>query len=305
MPLFLGQKICDDLNLFPGALKLAQEDGPWQNDAVAYQYDALGRLANHSSALGSFDYAYLGQTGQPARLRLSGTSIGSDWEYLGNDGDRRLSAITHSGRTRGYRYTTTAEGLATQAQETATATAPTPATWNNAGRLSAAQGLPSGQYGYAYDPVGNLDAITGPNGAASLPANSLNQVAAANGQPWAYDAAGNLTDDGTRSYQWDAAGRLVRIGYKSAPAKNTSFRYDGLGRRVSIRSDNGTGFVFEFRYLWCGEALCQARTTADAPVRRYYPEGEVRPLGNMRLYHARDRLASARLGSARWDYLRH
>ena len=67
-----------------GALQLAQEDGPYSNDTIGYQYDALGRLATRTvagsaetfsydtlnrlttqgNALGTFDLGYLGQTGQ-------------------------------------------------------------------------------------------------------------------------------------------------------------------------------------------------------------------------------------------------
>ena len=66
----------------PGALQVAAVDGPWDNDTVTYQYDALGRVTNRAinggpqtwtydalgrttnvvNALGSFAYAYDGVT---------------------------------------------------------------------------------------------------------------------------------------------------------------------------------------------------------------------------------------------------
>lgn len=58
--------------------------------------------------------------------------------------------------------------------------------------------------------------------------NSLNQIDLRNAQPFTYDAAGNLTDDGIRTYAWDAEQRLIRIGYRATPAVSTTLRYDGL-----------------------------------------------------------------------------
>ncbi len=49
------------------------------------------------------------------------------------------------------------------------------------------------------------------------------------GQPFVHDAAGNLTDDGTRTYAWDAEQRLVRIGY-TGTGRSSEFRYDAFGR---------------------------------------------------------------------------
>ena len=46
------------------------------------------------------------------------------------------------------------------------------------------------------------------------------------------DAAGNTLDDGVRTSEWDAAGRLATIAYNNHPELKSEFRYDGLGRRV-------------------------------------------------------------------------
>ena len=53
-------------------------------------------------------------------------------------------------------------------------------------------------------------------------------------QIFVYDAAGNLTDDGAgKTFEWDAANRLMAINYLSS-GNRTEFAYDGLGRRVKI-----------------------------------------------------------------------
>ena len=44
-----------------------------------------------------------------------------------------------------------------------------------------------------------------------------------------YDANGNMTSDGTKTYVWDARDRLVQI--RTGATVNASFTYDALGRR--------------------------------------------------------------------------
>ena len=66
-----------------------------------------------------------------------------------------------------------------------------------------------------------------------------------------YDAAGNLLDDGQRSYAWDAEQRLICIRY-GGTNQSTEFRYDGLGRRTSVREYTDSWSYIETRYLWCG-----------------------------------------------------
>jgi RHS repeat-associated protein len=64
----------------------------------------------------------------------------------------------------------------------------------------------------------------------------------------AYDANGNLTSDGTRFYDWDAANRLLRV----TEGANTlvTFTYDASGRRSSkSASGNTTTYVYDDAHL--------------------------------------------------------
>jgi RHS repeat-associated protein len=93
---------------------------------------------------------------------------------------------------------------------------------------------------YDYDPIGNR------NGTYGYAANSLNQYTAAPGQgAFSYDANGNLTGDGTRSYAYDAENRLITVTQGGA---SWSYVYDYLGRRVQ---KSGTGLATT-RYLYDG-----------------------------------------------------
>ncbi len=55
--------------------------------------------------------------------------------------------------------------------------------------------------------------------------NAINQVGEVNGVAMTYDANGNLTNDGTNTYVWDRANRLLSVG-------SSVYAYDGMNNRV-------------------------------------------------------------------------
>jgi RHS repeat-associated protein len=100
---------------------------------------------------------------------------------------------------------------------------------------------------------------------------------------------GTLTDDGTRTYHYDAENRLVRV--VSPLGKESGFAYDGFGRR--ILQEEKSSFLSKLNpLLWCGASICRSVGVDDFIVRRYYPQGELR--AGQRLYYARDHLGSVR-----------
>ena len=116
------------------------------------------------------------------------------------------------------------------------------------------------------------------------------------GTAYTYDANGNLTADGVRTYAWDAEDRLVTIGYTAQAGRLTTFAYDGLSRRISKSSKpNTAGAAVLTKYIWCGQALCQSRSAAGAVTRRYLAEGEYVPgTTPIRYYYATDQIGSVR-----------
>ncbi len=95
-------------------------------------------------------------------------------------------------------------------------------TYDGADRLQQADYEPGTDYDYDYDLAGNL---TDNNGTART-YNAANQLTANGSRNLTYDANGNLTSDGVNTYTWDRANRLTQAG-------NTAYTYDGLGNRVS------------------------------------------------------------------------
>ncbi len=74
-------------------------------------------------------------------------------------------------------------------------------------------GNPAGDLEYAYDADGRVIQKTGSLAAVQLPSpvtgntfNADNEMISFNGTAMSYDADGNLTNDGTNSYIWDARG---------------------------------------------------------------------------------------------------
>jgi RHS repeat-associated protein len=78
-----------------------------------------------------------------------------------------------------------------------------------------------------------------PQAVAGNTFNAANEMTSFNGTPMTYDANGNLTNDGTNTYAWDARNHLVGISGGST----ASFVYDADGRRA-LKSINGTTTQF-------------------------------------------------------------
>lgn len=106
--------------------------------------------------------------------------------------------------------------------------------YNRRSELAAAT-VGTNRYGYTYDTIGNrlwsaANAVTN-----SYTANSLNQYTAISaGANPVYDADGNMTDDGTFAYSYDAENRLVSA-YPVLPSVGSvavENHYDHRHRRV-------------------------------------------------------------------------
>ena len=108
---------------------------------------------------------------------------------------------------------------------------------------------PLGNLAYAYDALGQRTNITGslaPNtlpGAITNATNDLaNRVTNWNGTNIVYDLNGNILNDGTRTYTWDARNRLTSI----AGPVNASFQYDPFGRRIrKTIATTTTGYLYD------------------------------------------------------------
>jgi RHS repeat-associated protein len=179
---------------------------------VSYQYDVIGRRTN-MVANGQQPVTY----GYDAASRLTQVAQGSLTVGLGYDNSNRRTSLTYpNGTSTSYTY-----DVASRLTNI-----------NHTGPSGIIEALT-----YHYDAAGNRTSLTRANGAASLlptavasaSYDSANEQTAFAGATLTYDQNGNLTSDGTNTYQWDARNRLIGIG----GGTTASFNYDALGRRSS------------------------------------------------------------------------
>jgi RHS repeat-associated protein len=135
-------------------------------------------------------------------------------------------------------------------------------------------------FGYAFDGIGNrtttsIDTTTN----ATYTSNTQNQYTAiATGSTVnpAYDTDGNLTDDGTKLYEWDAENRLVAVKRKSDSASIATYTYDDQSRRVrKVTTSIATQGASDKVFLWDGWNLVGELNNSSGTFTavRYYAWG--------------------------------
>ena len=152
--------------------------------------------------------------------------------------------------------------------------------------------MPAKDRTYAYDAIGNRTAYRlGPeqNPTTTYCANGLNQyktldddssTCPAQGQAdetLDYDEDGNLTQDGTFKYTWDAENRLIEARQTTPfySAFKVQYTYDYLGRRVEAKTyvytTNWNTLVRHRKFVWDGWKLLAELDgqSSNAVVRKY------------------------------------
>jgi len=102
------------------------------------------------------------------------------------------------------------------------------------------------------------------------------------------DANGNLTADGTRTFEWDARNQLVAV---TVGTHRSEFTYDGQQRRVRIVEKESGATQSDTNVLWCEMEVCEERTPDGATVtRRILALGE--QVGGIARFFAPDHLGN-------------
>ncbi len=153
--------------------------------------------------------------------------------------------------------------------------------YDNVGRLVTATGWGAWARRYGYDRYGNRtgvwDAVSGGNQLQTALIGQAdgaptNRIASVNGTAFSYDASGNVTNDGARTYTYDAESRVVGVSGVAAE----SYGYDAANHRV--KKEVG-GVVM--RYIWEG----------DQVIAEYERGGGSTQAAGTRYYH-QDRLST-------------
>ncbi|HEY1561944.1 MAG TPA: RHS repeat-associated core domain-containing protein, partial [Caulobacteraceae bacterium] len=215
----------------------------WPDAAsVTYAYDPAGRFGSVSNSAMSVSAGYDTMSRVNALTRPSSTSaIGGACPRAGqrpDPGDKadRMASLAHV-------------FLPTTGNETWTQS------YTAGGQLSQAT---SSNAAWDWQATAASAVATVPNG--------LNQNASVGGTSWAYDANGNLTSDGVRTFSYDPENRLLT---ESGPI-TLSLAYDPTGRlQQSVINATTTTFLYD------GDALVAEYNGSGAVLRRYVHGPEV------------------------------
>jgi RHS repeat-associated protein len=210
---------------------------------VGYSYDDEGRRIGMAvPGQQPISYAYDDETGHLASM-TQGTTVVT-WN---RDDAGRVTSITQPGLTRSYTY----DGLSRVSTL----------------RYNTTGGAEIGRLTYGYDRNGRVADVAGSMARVTIPItgppatyDAANRLTARGGETFAYDDAGNLVDDGTRSYEWNARGELAEV---TGPGLSASFAYDPAGRRRSSTVNGATT-----TYLYDENNLVQERVGGTATANR-------------------------------------
>lgn len=301
-----------------GAVQLASIDGPLSNDTVTYGYDelgreltrainsvassqvydALGRITSATNPLGAFGYTYEGTTNRLSTVQYP-NGQNTTLTYYNNLGDHRLLEIKNEAAGAvllsqfGHSYLAEGEivGLAIGEQAFGFG-------------YDAADQLTSWQQfqivvSYGYDAAGNRDHQDvnhnpgSPGPSTDYVYNNVNEMMSSSGvvnATFTYDLNGSLTGDGTRTFQWDGANRMVAINIGT---HRSEFSYDGIGRRTRIVEKDNSVVTSDKRYVWCGGEICEERDASGSTVlKRFFDQGVQEGASNF--FYTRDHLGSIR-----------
>ena len=199
-------------------------------------YDDLDRLTSEVTPQGSVGYAY-----DAAGRRTAQTLAGQPAVGYAYDAADRLTSITQGSAAVGFGYD--------DAGRTLTTTLPNGITesdgYDAATRLASISytlgATALGDLAYGYDPSGHRTSVGGSLAAVTLPAaltsatyDAANRLTAWGATALGSDQDGNLTSDGSRSYEWNARGELTRVA--DGGVTSATFAYDAFGGGPAGRS---------------------------------------------------------------------
>lgn len=133
-----------------------------------------------------------------------------------------------------------------------------------------------------------VSAIDGANNTTSIPVqHAINGGASST---LTFDANGNMTSDGTNTYQWDAENRLIRVNYPGT-GNYSQFMLDGLGRTITIREYSASSLTSTLQFLWATDRA-ESRDASGNVLNRYFHQGQA--TSGSQSFYTNDHLNSVR-----------
>ena len=251
--------------------------------------------SNTTNLISQFGYGYNAAGDIISWTQQSGTNLAASYGY-GYDGARQLLSAIETSSTGGpaldtyaYRYDAAGNRLSQQVNFTVSS-----ASYNNLNQLMSVSGTGGviaisgslSKSGTAPEPgtvtVDGSSVITDSNGNFTVAApvvagsnnipitatdatgtNTTSQTIGVNVTSGTaisslqYDLNGSGTNDGTRTYTWDAANRLIAV--TEPGGLRSQFAYDGLGRRVQIVESSSGTVTSTKNLIWDGMTIREER----------------------------------------------
>jgi RHS repeat-associated protein len=275
-------------------------------NSVSWAYDSLGRVSSVVNKLGTFANNYVGLTNRLSKLAYPGGTT-ANYVYFPNAQDKRLQEIKYltgkNALVSQFDYTYNPEGQILTWTKNYPGLSPAPQRfdlgYDNADQLltaplkNASTNALIKQYTYGYDLAGNRTSELVAATATTSTPNNVNEIISQSGgtnRTLTYDLNGSLVNDGsTRTFEWDAANRLIAINY-TGTTNRTEFSYDGLNRLFKIVEKSKNRITSTRKFVWCGMEKCEFRDANDAVTLFVYPHGQYS--GNTAYFYSRDHLGS-------------
>jgi RHS repeat-associated protein len=122
-------------------------------------------------------------------------------------------------------------------------------------------------------------AATDGGGNTETVGSNLNLRSAPATQGLTYDLNGNLTSDGTNTYQWDWENRLTQITYPGT-GNNSKFTYDGWDHLVKIVETSEGSVTSTKQFVQASVNMQEARDAEGALTSQYFSLGQRSPSTN-------------------------
>jgi YD repeat-containing protein len=216
-----------------------QEDG---RGTLEYAYDKLGRETSLTDPQGkALGFVYDPEGDLTEVTRPSGVTTTSVYNEAGRLAE--TSAKAEGGTVlEALKYAYDAEGNVTSRKDTRAENETTYA-YDKLGRLAEFNPPGEGSIAYGYDKAGNRTEA----GGTTYEFNALNQLTkASDGTAYSYDKAGRMTakesEAGKTSYEWDLFDHLAKA---EGPSETASYAYDAL-ERLSERKAGGSTQVVHY-----------------------------------------------------------
>ena len=257
---------------------------------LAYSYDSSGRLTGLTYPSGrtvTYTLDALGRVAQVNTTKDNQTLVvvqnvqyhpfgGAKSWTLGN-GQIYSRTIDQDGRIASYTIGGTSNAIAFDAASRITGISTSTYGYDSLDRLTSAI-LPSSNFGYSYDGVGNrLTKTVGANTDTYTYSSTSNRIATltpASGSPRSFilDANGSTTNDALNSFVYDTRGRMVQS--TNSASTMTTYQVNALGQRIRKTNSNEDRV---FTYDTWGKLIFES-DPGGAPKREYIYLGDI-PVG--------------------------